>query len=434
MTRRRLSSQSAAGRRGPTRFVWGVLLPVLCSAVTHRDAAADLASQYGLSPRAIGMGNAVCAVIDDASAVYYNPAGLGLRADSVLTMVYDYAHPSIRGTDPSGTDAAGFGQEIHAVQISYKQSLKALLPRKWERNIGFAILAVLQDDLKKGARIDTSLYGERLYPVFGRVQDILVVGAGAGLQITRWLYAGIGMRLAVTLDLQNITLGVRVVPEPGWVYMNTDANVDTEVRPIAGVILRPWPPLRIGAAWRSGGPVGDVVMTARGAIGDVLLPVKLPYQWVDFYEPEEIAASVAWEPRRNLLLATELTWARWSGYNVPYKKPPPGAPLRDILVPRFGLEYSLCSPWKFQLGYYYQPSAVRDVQPRTNLLDADKHVFSCGAQVACNPLPWVLARPLRFQIFLQYQYCPRKTLELLNGETAVWGYILNVGGGLSVPF
>jgi len=407
------------------------LVPALFPAVPGRQLFADMASQYGLSPRAIGMGNAVSAVIDDCSAVYYNPAGLALRGDSNLSVSYFHVHPSING---SGGHEKGFKEEINAVMISYKQNLKTLLPKKWERNITLGILALLHEDLKKGAVIDTSLYDEMLFPVFGRAQDILVVGAGLGVELHKSFYLGAGIRLAVTLDLQNITLGVKNLPELEWVFLNTDANIDTEMRPIVGCILRPWSSLRIAAVWRKGGPIGDVTMIAEGAIEDMLLPVIVQFHWVDFYEPDEIAGSLAYEPLGNLLLALELTYARWSEYNVPYKETPPGDPMRDIFIPRFGAEYSVSPVLKFQLGYYYQPSPVKSVQPYTNLLDTDKHVFSFAGQLSWHLLKCVLGKPLQFQLYFQYQHCPRRTLEIMNGSTTVWGYILNIGGSVQIPF
>ncbi len=42
--------------------------------------------QIGVSPRAVGMGEAFLAVADDASATYYNPAGLGLLRERQLLL------------------------------------------------------------------------------------------------------------------------------------------------------------------------------------------------------------------------------------------------------------------------------------------------------------------------------------------------------------
>ena len=50
-------------------------------------------------------------------------------------------------------------------------------------------------------------------------------------------------------------------------YLNTDANIDTETRPVAGFVLRPWDPLRIAAVWRQGGPMGTVDMKAQRTLG-----------------------------------------------------------------------------------------------------------------------------------------------------------------------
>jgi hypothetical protein len=163
------------------------------------------------------------------------------------------------------------------------------------------------------------------------------------------------------------------------------------------------------------------------------LPIRLNLSFQDFFTPDEFAGSAAWWPRRDLLLALEFTYARWSKYDDPFGSTPPGDPFHDILIPRFGLEYVLLQRLRLNLGYYFQPSPVKGFQPFTQYLDTDEHVFSFATEYAL-PIPDLLEYPLVFSAYVQYQYLPERTLLTVNGPTSVWGYTTGVGGTVRLQF
>jgi len=166
------------------------------------------------------------------------------------------------------------------------------------------------------------------------------------------------------------------------------------------------------------------------------MEIPISVDWRDFYDPEEMTGSVAFQPLRELLVAFEGTYAKWSDYNVPYSETPPGDPMQDIFVPRVGVEVAPTDFWRFQLGYYYQPSAVRNNQPFTRFLDTDKHVFSCATEVSARLplLKRVFADPLRFGVSFQYQALSRNTLNTVTGPATVSGYMLNIGANVQMVF
>lgn len=418
-------------------FSGGILAPALFLFLLFHagNLHADMAGQFGLSPRGIGMANAVSAVIDDYAAVYYNPAGLALREEDDISVGYFYSHPRIHVKDPSGAERVGLGSDINAFLFGYRKNLKKLLPLKWQRNIGLGIAVELQNDLKQAALVETSLYRDTQFPVFGRVQDVLVAGAGLGIELHERVHAGIGLRIAVTLDVQDVAVAVKLL-NMDFTYLNLDANIDTEARPTAGIIVRPWDPVRMAFVWRKGGPVARVDASGLGLveIGKLSLPITFLFAFRDFYSPEEIAGSVAVQVLERLLLAVEVTHAKWSGYNLPYNEKPPGDPFRDIFIPRFGAEITLTDSWKIQAGYYYQPSPVKEDQPYTVFLDAEEHVFSCAVEFSRHLIKRLFHEPLQLRVFFQYQVLPRRSLDTANGRTAVWGSFLSLGGALQIPF
>jgi len=253
------------------------------------------------------------------------------------------------------------------------------------------------------------------------------------------LYLGAAVRVSFTADIRDLSLRFDAsnILKPVITYNKLDINPDIEMQPIIGVMILPWDKLRIGAAWRKGGNLvtflGAVKVTVDAGPFDLRLP---PYAMfvMDFYQPEEIAVSAAYQLLDRLLLAVELTYARWSAYNLPYGREPPGNPLQDILIPRLGIEVRLPRDLALRLGYTYQPTPVKSVQPFTRLLDADQHVFSTGLGYVWHwPERWIFY-PLEFGLYLQVKHLPRNTLETVAGKTTVWGRHINMGASAEFRF
>jgi len=64
--------------------------------ILSSQASANVQEVFGMSPRAIGMGNAYSAVADDFSAAYYNPAGLAQIRHHQLFLGYLYGQPRLK--------------------------------------------------------------------------------------------------------------------------------------------------------------------------------------------------------------------------------------------------------------------------------------------------------------------------------------------------
>lgn len=397
-------------------------------------AFADLSYHFGLSPRAIGMGNAVSAVIDDYSAVYYNPAGLASSPENGFTLGYFYSTPRIKTRDAQGIERLSFKDHTKAGVVGYRQNLKSIFSEKWGKNIVVGLALAFPGDFKTATLVQTKFYDQMQFPVFGRIPHMLVMSGGIGIELHRLLLVGAGMRYAVTYSAKDITVLLKVL-EGENIYKKIDVNAETEIQPIVGIVFRPWNSLRLAAVWRQGGAPVSLVGKGGGTaqIGPIELPIDLSLCFQDFFTPDEIAGAVAWAPSNRWLLAFELTYAKWSHYNDPYNQRPPGDPFFDILIPRFGLEAKVSQALKCQAGYYWQPSPVRDVQPATQYLDTEEHVFSFAVEYSL-PVERFLEYPLRFHAYFQYQHMPRRTLSTVNGTTSVWGYTTNVGATVQLNF
>jgi hypothetical protein len=179
-------------------FVFGLFL---CTGIT---AHADIATQYGLSPRGIGMANAVSAVTHDYASTFYNPAGLALTGESSFTFGYLYGSPRFRVDEPPGRERLVFSHRMNVAVVGYRQNLRTVFPESWGRNVIVGICVASSDNLKTGTIVKTYLYKDTQIPVFGRVQDMLIMNGGVGLEVFRFLLIGAGMRFAATYDATSL--------------------------------------------------------------------------------------------------------------------------------------------------------------------------------------------------------------------------------------
>ena len=413
---------------------------------------ADIATEYGISPRAIAMGGAYTALADDFSGYYHNPAGTAMRSGDFLTLGYLYNTPRIKVRSNGGPGEIALRETLRGGVAGFSLDVGQFVPERYRPVMTMGLTVVFPDDFKTYVSADIPWFDDRQFPVIGRAQDFSLMYIGMGIRPHRMISIGGSVRVGFTSDIRSLSLSFDVTDptNPKVTYQKVDVNPDLEMQPIAGIILSPWESLRIGAAWRRGGsPVtflGAVEVLLKVGPVEVALP---PYAMFvkDFYNPEEFALSVAYAFHRRLLVAVELTYARWSGYNLPYGEKPPGHPLRDVLVPRVGAEIDLPHDIKVRLGYYHQPTPVRGVQPYTQLLDTDQHVFSTGLGYSWRWVAQYIGFPPEFDFYFQYKHHPRRTLQtvvyrydpegnlhVVPGETTVWGHQYNLGASVQLRF
>ena len=409
---------------------------LLAMYVYPRPLCADMANQFGISSRAIAMGNAYTALADDYSGFYYNPAGLATVPRDVFSLGYIYTSPRVRVQELGGPERLAFTSNIKGGMVGFQMDVGQFLSERFRRNVVMGLTAVFPDNFKTYVNADTKFYDELEFPVFGRVHDFALMVMGGALELHRMLYLGASVRLAFTADIRDITI-LYDVTDFKIDFEKLDINADTEIQPIVGLLFMPSERVRIGAAWRKGGSpvhfIGAVNVTVDTGFFDLPLP---PFSclFLEFYTPEETALSIAYRLSPRLLMAVEATYAQWSAYDVPYSEKPPGRPMRDIVIPKIGLEYGVHKDVKVRLGYYYHPSPVRSHQPYTYLLDTDQHVFSTGLGYTWRYIERLTGYPLECDLHFQYQYLPRRTLHTLTTPTDVWGYIVNVGGSVQFRF
>ena len=209
------------GARRPPLRAFAVLAAWLAVAAAPAPGRATVSDQIPAGPRAIGMGGAFSAVSDDASALFWNPAGLAAVGHQEL----------------AGWHANRFDTGIHDDLVSF------LLPLSPD-------LAVATDWFHSGFDDGELGFSENR------------VTLGAGLALRPWLWAGAGGKLlsrSTSLDGQSVTsgrgfgldFGLLAAPAGRWRVALVDQDLTgTSVRSPEGQTSLAYPHnLRLGTAY-----------------------------------------------------------------------------------------------------------------------------------------------------------------------------------------
>jgi len=411
--------------------------------------SALVSSQFGVSPRAISMGNAYTALADDFSGLYYNPAGLATRPRNVGIAGYLYNQPRVNVQGADGVEHLAFNAKMNSILVGLtmdmgdfvRQFLELeFVPKRYrpDLEVSWGLAVISPNQFSTFVNADIKFLADMQFPVFGRDQDFMPIFGGGGFKLHEMVYIGAGLVAGFSVALQSADITANFNPDNPFTFNKVDVNATLEMAPIVGIILMPLDELRIGAAWRdSMNPVhfkGDIDVKIGTPAGEISLP-PLASSLYDFYMPEEISGSIAYEFIERLLVAVELTYTRWSGFNLPYGRTYTENLFEDIFIWRGGLEYTVTDDVRVRLGYYYQPSPISDVpQTETQFLDTDQHVFSTGLGYVWRFPERFFGYPVELDLYFQYHHLPRRTLDTVAGPMSVWGYHVGGGGAIQLQF
>ena len=369
------------------------LLVTLCSA----SAPASMLELYGFQPRASAMAGAQTSVADDFTATFYNPAGLALNHRVVTGAGYVVAVPSL-GVELSrpavGLATPAEPPGMHGLTVGALFPLGAALDDRVAIGLGVYLPSGY---LARGEMLDPRT------PQFYRYQNLpqkIVVLAGAALEITPWLHAGIGLqtlsdisgKIDLSLDLPNAQV------RPGIIQVNVPAKVS----PTAGVLLTPFPGLRFGASYRQAIQL-DFRLPSRMTVND-LFELEFDARGTVLYSPTSFNFGVAYEwAALATLLTVDVGYALWS------RAPDPSLRIdvdfkgelveslgleerldvastgrvdlgfRDTTRVCFGLEHEATHNLTIRAGYGWRPSPAPVPTETYNYIDNDAHVIAGGA-------------------------------------------------------
>lgn len=238
--------------RAHIRYLAWVVVSLLCSPVARADEGRF--QDYAVGARAMGLGGAFTAIADDASGIFYNPAGIvdvGRARLSLSTSLYGIEFNGTTPVDgalarldrglsatdliiiPSSTGAViGLGAPLPGGQRRHAVAFGTLVPRYTSRYVETAL-----EDSETGelARFRSQLVDRTLH-----------AGVAYGYRVGPWLRVGVAVHYVLrTIDAQDdlaspfspgetdrflltstrlratqhslrVALGVKVRPGPRW--------------------------------------------------------------------------------------------------------------------------------------------------------------------------------------------------------------------------
>ena len=406
------------------------MISAICAAVlaflilAPERAEANPFDITGFGSRAQAMGCAFTAAADDFGAVYYNAAALVRGEGVTFGLEYFNLWSSLR--------INGESFEIDDSDLSGVAMGFSWIPKKRGRRLGIGIAIALPDQATIRARLLPPL--EPRFVMINTQTQRSEALAAVAVEVVPGLSVGAGFSMIAALGGSGVRIDAALgSTEP---VASADVEIRADMAPTAGLLFTPRADLSLGLAYR--GQLDLTMETTTNALlylpdgrvgmSDPGIMIGLTVGQDIFYSPNEIRAGCAYRPWERLLITADLAWYDWSKFPVPptvdidfslsgllsflIEVPPEldpdlvGIPLKDTVVPRFGLEFRAYETAAFALdlraGYAFEKSPVPEQEKCGNYLDNDRHIGSAGLGVSFVD-PWgILYRPASIDFHFQY--------------------------------
>jgi hypothetical protein len=356
---------------GLSRTSWALAV-VVASVPAH----ANPIEVFGLTSRRAGQASVGIAAADDASALYYDPAGLVASRGGELLFgtLGAYSHLSINGDRAPLADPYGF-------QLALRAPLPLGGPLADRVTVGFALHLLP----RKVARIVAPAPDQAFYPYYGDRLSRIVVLPGAAVRLGHGISIGgaVNVLASLTGSIYAAEGATRAIDA------RVDERIPTIARAIAGVHWQLSPTLRVGAVYRQRFEIPFSTSAQTVVAGE---PIDLDLRASGQFTPHQLGAGVTWSSAA-FAASLDLGYAMWSDYPGPYvdvasrlpligpvPAQTPDVPFTDTVSVRAGLESISDRGFVFRGGYAFESSPVpRDQTGVTNLLDGTKHTVAFGS-------------------------------------------------------
>lgn len=397
--------------------VWVLLLCVFLGLRGVSHGAGFKVSEQGA--KAMGMGNAFAAQADDASALYFNPAGIaflpGIQVN-VGALGILVPQTEFRGTTPlSGTPPLDTGTDVvtersrrdiliaptlyatyslDTIPLSFGLGINAIYPlsKTWDDS------SVFRNQVQIAWIKPINFQPTVAYRFEG-----LDLAVAAGIDVT---YAMVSLQKS----LYSPAIDPTAPAPPFGAYELGSLGLDgtaTDVGYNLGVLWKPRSDVSFGLAYRSKitlhvkGQANYLATTptGMGAIGladSALFPYTRARASSDASTsltlPDSIDLAVAWRPTDRVTLEFDATRTGWSSFKklefhfdspqfAAFNNQPDPRNWRDVWSYKFGGQYQVNPRLALRAGYSFDETPVPDQTVDPLLPDADRHSFSLGAGI-----------------------------------------------------
>jgi long-chain fatty acid transport protein len=332
--------------------------------------------------RATAQGEAFVAQADDASAIYYNPAGLTQLSGTEITSGMELQFPD------SHLEGAGSGGEMNT--MSYIPQLFAstdfgLKQSPWRFGLGFMV--------PFGNVADYSLKGPFRYSVTDASLAVYDIQPTVAFQVNDHLSLGVGLNIYLADTLLNEKVSFPGFPDGNFHFGGKgDAFGAT-----AGLLWKITPQHSIGLLYRSPFDInlkGNATLSTPVGPQTANATAEIPF-------PQSVKAGYAFRPIKQLKLEADVEWINWDTLNslvlrsqnvnlhatIPFN-------WQDSWYYEFGTQYEIDEHWTVRGGYIFSVNTVPNSTFSPSVPDSNRHVFSVGGGYSTT----------RYSVDLVYQY------------------------------
>ena len=392
------------------------LAAVSCLAVASAMALGFANPDQGA--RATGQGEAFVAQADDASAIYYNPAGLTQIKGTELMMGAYVSSRDIR------YDSVVPGGDTTLSDPFYTAHAYAVTDFGLERwRFGFGMNVPFGNAVDWGKKTifsqgitSSSLKVMNYQPTVAfKVCDQLSLGVGLNI------YDG-------TTTLGKVVAYSPYLPNGQFRFEGSGQAVGCTV----GILWKPLEKHTFGLTYRSpfaidfeGGAYASNDPTG-GGFGKAASHAEIQF-------PQSLTVGYAFRPVPQLKLEFDAEWTDWDSLNNVqlHSKNPTFENDPSSTIPfnwmsswyyEFGVQYDLTTNWAVRAGYIFSENSVPNKTFSPVLPDGDRHVLSAGVSYAMK----------HFSVDVAYQYSLTEDRKVNNaiapGEWQSSGHALMVSG------
>jgi hypothetical protein len=322
--------------------------------------AAPREYEFGAGAISSGLAGSGVASLGTAAATYLNPANLSRCERSSFELGGRYLTSLMNVNQTVGPK-----KPVHLAQDSFILELGGCAAPLVGLGIG---VWVASDTLKPVTLGLTTNTDDIYFTRFGSALASPTIMAGVGYSFIPQVALGISVLVTMrTLLTQDVF--APLASSSGVFSTAVGANVSARASVVAGLTLRPWNFVSVGAAFRTAnyGRLDIDAKTEASALG-IRVPVHMFLSGVHDYSPRQYAFGATFKPWDCLSLITDLNYAAWSKYQGPFLSVTPdpessvstGIALpalefsfKDVWTPRVGAELLLLDDIALRAGYSY---------------------------------------------------------------------------------
>ncbi|MEQ8351595.1 MAG: outer membrane protein transport protein [Leptospiraceae bacterium] len=373
---------------------------------------------YGANPYTTGRAGAVTAVINDVSAVFYNPAGLALpsRGESIkkqkdarmheLQLYYTGSSHSLNYS-PYSPDLIFSDEDATNVNDSYAGlGLSLRLDRIYDvdRKVAFGLYANLPGN---GKLLSINDLNPTVHRFLQHGKSLTRPYIAAALSVEVWkehIYAGIGFTALARGQGAILMKEVEISPNT----VTPDQQVIVDVEPATNAqygLIGVYQDFYLGVFYRRELAVELDPINARARTLLLGLELDLDLAVLDHYQPRTLSYGAGYRLFDIFLFSVDVRRELWSGFQSSRAKQTYSEIiyLSDTTSVGASLEFQVTDWFQARMGYRRAPTPIPNQPGSTNWMGSDRQIYSAGATYMIWPSGGDLKYPIGIDFSIQSQ-------------------------------